>query len=41
MKLAHTPEEWMKQSDYDLSTAEFMLSGGRNIYTVFMAHLAI
>jgi HEPN domain-containing protein len=39
--LAQTPEEWLKQSDYDLETAEFMLSGGRNIYAVFMAHLAI
>lgn len=39
--MAHTPEEWLKQSDYDLETAEFMLSGGRNIYAVFMAHLAM
>jgi HEPN domain-containing protein len=39
--LAQTPDEWLKQADYDLETAAFMLSGGRNIYAVFMAHLAV
>ena len=39
--MAYTPEEWLKQSDYDLEVAELMLSGGRNIYAVFMAHLSI
>ena len=34
------PEEWFKQAEYDLDTAEYMLRGGRNLYAVFMAHLA-
>lgn len=41
VKLAYTPEEWLIQANYDLETAEFMLSGGRNIYAVFMSHLAV
>jgi len=36
-----TTDEWIKQSDYDLDTAEFMLEGGRYFYSVFMCHLAI
>jgi len=34
-------EEWLKQSDYDMDTAEYMHQGGRNLYAVFMCHLAI
>ena len=34
-------EEWMKQSVYDMDTAEYMNKGGRNIYAVFMCHLAV
>ncbi|MGA7875506.1 MAG: HEPN domain-containing protein [Desulfoferrobacter sp.] len=34
-------EEWFKQSDYDMDTAEYMHQGGRHIYAVFMCHLAI
>jgi HEPN domain-containing protein len=34
-------EEWLKQSDYDLDTAEFMFKGERYFYAVFMAHLSI
>ena len=33
--------EWLIQSDYDMDTAEFMHSGGRHIYAVFMCHLSI
>jgi len=33
--------EWFKQAEYDIETANIMLSGGRYIYAVFMAHLAI
>jgi len=33
--------EWFKQADYDIDTANIMLSTGRYIYAVFMAHLAI
>jgi len=34
-------EEWLKQADYDMDTAEFMLNGGRCFYAVFMCHLSI
>ncbi len=33
--------EWLIQSDYDMDTAEYMHSGGRHIYAVFMCHLSI
>jgi len=33
--------EWLKQADYDMSTAEFMANGGRFFYAVFMCHLAM
>ena len=39
--MAKNPEEWLTQADYDFQTAEFMLSGQRYVYAVFMAHLAI
>lgn len=39
--MAHSPQEWLNQADYDFQTAEYMLSGGRHAYAVFMAHLAI
>ena len=35
------PQEWLTQADYDFQTAEFMFSGGRHVYAVFMAHLSI
>ena len=35
------PEEWQKQADYDLETADFMFKGGRYFYAVFMCHLSI
>ena len=34
-------EEWLRQADYDRETAEFMFSGERYLYTVFMCHLSI
>jgi len=34
-------EEWVKQAQYDIDTAHAMLKAGRNIYCVFMCHLAI
>jgi len=34
-------EEWFRQADYDLETAEAMFRTGRYIYTVFMCHLSI
>jgi HEPN domain-containing protein len=35
------PEEWLRQADYDMDTAEFMFNGERYFYTVFMCHLSI
>lgn len=35
------PQEWLRQADYDMDTAEFMFNGGRYIYAVFMCHLSI
>ena len=32
--------EWLRQADYDLETAQYMLAGGRYIYAVFMCHLS-
>ena len=34
-------EEWLKQSNYDLATAEYMYEGGRYFYAVFMCHLSV
>ena len=34
-------EEWFRQADYDLDTAEFMFAGGRYFYAIFMCHLSI
>ena len=39
--MANRPEEWLKQADYDIDTAEFMFSGGRYFYAVFMCHQSI
>ena len=36
-----TPQEWLKQAEYDMETAEYMFDGGRYFYTVFMCHLSI
>lgn len=35
------PEEWFKQADYDLETAEVLFRTGRYIYAVFMCHLSV
>ncbi len=34
-------EQWLKQSEYDMDTANYMYQGGRYFYSVFMCHLAI
>ena len=34
-------DEWFKQADYDMDTAEFMFGGERYFYSVFMCHLSI
>jgi len=35
------PDEWLKQADYDMDTAEFMFGGERYFYAIFMSHLSI
>jgi len=35
------PEEWAKQTEYDLKTAKAMFKTRRYIYAVFMCHLSI
>lgn len=34
-------DEWLKQAEYDLETADAMFKTGRYIYTVFMCHLSV
>jgi HEPN domain-containing protein len=34
-------EEWLKQADYDMDTADTMHGSGRYFYAVFMCHLSI
>lgn len=34
-------EEWFKQADYDMDTADIMFENGRYFYAVFMCHLSI
>ena len=34
-------EEWLKQADYDMETADVMHGSGRYFYAVFMCHLSI
>lgn len=35
------PEEWLKQADYDIITAEIMFDNKRFFYAVFMCHLSV
>ena len=39
--MAQHPEEWLRQADYDMDTADYMFDGGRYFYAVFMCHLSI
>ncbi|MCP4362533.1 MAG: HEPN domain-containing protein [Chloroflexi bacterium] len=34
-------EEWLRQADYDMETADIMFNSGRYFYAVFMCHLSI
>lgn len=34
-------EEWLRQAEYDMGTADAMVEKGRYIHAVFMCHLAI
>ena len=33
--------EWLRQSDYDMESADYMFQGGRYFYAVFLCHLSI
>jgi HEPN domain-containing protein len=39
--MGKTPQEWLKQADYDMGTADYMFNGERYFYAVFMCHLSI
>ena len=36
-----TSQEWLKQADYDIKTAEIMFDNERYFYAVFMCHLSV
>jgi HEPN domain-containing protein len=39
--MALSPQEWLRQADYDVDTAQAMFDAGRYFYAVFMCHLSI
>lgn len=39
--MSKKPDEWFRQANYDIKTAEYLCKGGKYIYAVFMCHLAI
>ncbi len=39
--MTKSPQEWLKQADYDIETAEIMFDNKRYFYAVFMCHLSI
>jgi HEPN domain-containing protein len=39
--MSKKPDEWFKQADYDMKTAEYLFKGRRYVYTVFMCHLSV
>lgn len=41
MEMSKQAEEWFKQAEYDLGTAEAMFRSRRYIYAVFMCHLCL
>lgn len=41
MKHSTLTQEWFKQAEYDLGTANAMFRSRRYIYTVFMCHLCL
>ena len=41
MVMEKRTEEWLRQADYDMDTADYMFQGGRYLYAVFMCHLAV
>ncbi len=39
--MSKAPEEWFRQAEYDMDTADAMFENRRYIYTVFLCHLAV
>jgi HEPN domain-containing protein len=39
--MSKSPQEWLKQADYDTKTADVMFDNKRYFYAVFMCHLSI
>lgn len=39
--MAKAPQEWFKQAEYDIRTAEYLFDGRRYVYAVFMCHLSV
>lgn len=39
--MSKTHEEWFRQADYDLDTAQTLFDAGRHFYAVFMCHLSV
>jgi len=39
--MAKPTEEWLRQANYDMDTADYMFRGGRYMYAVFMCHLSL
>ena len=39
--MTKSPQEWLKQADYDIKTAEIKFDNKRYFYAVFMCHLSI
>jgi len=39
--MSKAAEEWFRQAEYDMRTAEAMFESKRYIHTVFMCHLAV
>ena len=39
--MALSPQEWLRQAEYDMDTAQAMFDAGRYFYAVFMCHLSV
>ncbi len=39
--MAIKPDEWLRQAQYDMETADYLFKGERYFYAVFMCHLSI
>ncbi len=35
------PDEWFRQAEYDIGTADYLFKGEKYFYAVFMSHLSI